>query len=362
MKKSHRVAVIMAGGSGERFWPLSRQERPKQLLKLASSEATLLEEAIDRITPLIAPEDVYISTTTALAGPIRKAGLGLPPANVLAEPCKRNTAGCLTWVAAELLAKYGDENVTMAVLTSDHQIGRPTRFRACVDAALKAAEREAALVTIGIKPTRAETGYGYVEVKETAGKGARRVARFREKPNHELALEFLESGRHYWNSGMFFWTIGTLLSELEQASPEHAEALRSIAEALRAGKKPAAEKAFEKLPDISIDYALMERSRNVCMVVSDFPWDDVGAWDALDRSRPHDEHGNVTEGAPVLVDTRESIVVNDVGEDKVAVGVVGLEKVVVIVSRDAVLVAAKDRAQDVRQIVKELKAKGKKQV
>jgi mannose-1-phosphate guanylyltransferase len=360
--KSTRVAVIMAGGSGERFWPLSREKRPKQLLPLASEKATLLEEAIGRVSSLIDPEHVYISTSRTLAGPIRKAKLGIPAENVLAEPCKRNTAGCLSWVAGELLARHGDENVAMAVLTSDHKIEPAGKFRACVKAALTAAEKHDALVTIGIKPTRAETGYGYIELeKQAAPRTVAPVVRFREKPNPELAQEFLESGRHYWNSGMFFWRIGTFLREMADASPVHGDAMLRIAESLKKGNKTAAARAFESLPNISIDYALMEKSPNVTMVAGDFFWDDVGAWDAIERSRRCDEHHNVCEGGAVVIDTRNSIVINEAGQ-KVSVGVLGMENVVVIVSGDAVLVVPKDRAQDVRQVVRELKSRGSRHV
>lgn len=357
-----RVAVIMAGGSGERFWPLSREKRPKQLLRLTSERETLLEEAVRRIEPLIPADHVYIATSRILRDPIRRADLGIPAENVLAEPMKRNTAGCLVWVAATLRARFPGEDVTLAILTADHQIGTPAQFRSCVRRAMDTAAQQDALVTIGIRPTRPETGYGYIEAPPRGGtRTARRVAGFREKPNRELAEEFVDSGQHYWNSGMFFWRLSTFESEFDAASPEHGEALRSIADALGRNKPRLAEKAFAALPDISIDFALMEHARQVLMVEGRFPWDDVGAWDALERTRPTGAEGNVAEGDPVLINTRDSIVLNDTG-GAMAVGVVGAEHLVVIVTKDAVLVAPKHAAQDVRLVARELKRRKARQV
>ncbi|CAN5384072.1 mannose-1-phosphate guanylyltransferase [soil metagenome] len=354
----------MAGGSGERFWPLSRSNRPKQLLKLTSQTETLLEEAVNRILPLVSAENVFVSTSGPLREAIGAATTVLPAANVLAEPARRNTAGCLTWVAAELTARFPGEEIVVAVLTADHLIGHPDRFRAKVSDALDAAESQHALVTIGIRPTRPETGYGYIEVgaEQTGHPDAlRAVERFREKPNLSQAEDFIADGHYFWNSGMFFWRISDYISEMQAASPVHADSIPAIVEALGARDAAAAQKAFEKLPDISIDYALMEKSRNVLMVEADFPWDDVGSWDALDRSRPQDKDGNVIEGAPVVIDTRSSIIVDESG-GSIAVGVVGVEDLVIIVSKDAVLVVPKDKAQEVRHIARELKKRGNSQV
>ncbi len=362
-RKFRRVAVIMAGGSGERFWPLSRQQRPKQMLRLTHPRKTLLEEAVERILPLIPAEQVFVSTSDILAPSIRGAGLPIPRANVLSEPARRNTAGCLSWVASEVMARFPGEEISLAVLTADHMIGQPGRFRSKVRAAMVAAEKNDALVTIGVRPTRPETGYGYIEVVKGRFSGAaRRVSRFREKPNRELAEEFVASGQHYWNSGMFFWRVDTFLRELDGASPIHAEVTRNVAALLAKKKAKPAAKEFEKLPDISIDYALMERASSVLMVESNFPWDDVGSWDALDRSRPHDAAGNVAEGDPVLVESRGNIVINEAGAEHIAVGIVGAENLIVIISRDSVLVASKSSAQDVRLVARELKRRGAKQV
>jgi mannose-1-phosphate guanylyltransferase len=365
-----RFGVIMAGGSGERFWPVSRRDNPKQLLRLTRPDQSMLGEAVERLAPLIPAERILVVTAGRLVAPIRAARVGVPDANVLAEPCKRNTSGCLAYAATHLMAQHGDPaQLTMAIVTADHLIGDPERFRETVAVALDTAEERDALVTQGIVPDRPETGYGYIEVRDVSAPVAGRggiavydVAAFKEKPTPEVARQFVESGRYFWNSGMFFWRVSTFLSELEQAQPELARKTREMADTLRRGDPKRTAAIFETLDNISIDYALLERAKRVVVVRADYPWDDVGAWISLDRTREHDAAGNVAEGGPVLIDTRNSIVVNDAGADAMAVSVVGMDNVVVVVSKDGVLVIPKDRAQDVRKAVEELKKRGAKQI
>lgn len=351
-----RVSVIMAGGSGERFWPLSRRNRPKQLLRLTGTDQTMLEEAVERISPLISRDHVFVITGKHLVEPIREEKIGIPGENVVAEPCKRNTAGCLTYAAAHCLAKYDlpAEGITLAVTTADHIIGEPEVFRRTVQTAMETAEKEDCLVTLGVVPTRAETGYGYIEVEEGEGQ-VWRVGSFKEKPDAATAEGFLVSGKHFWNSGMFFWKLSVFLDELRQARPAHAKACEDMAAALGSGDDEKAARIFEGLESVSIDYALMEKARRVMMVEARFPWDDVGSWTSLERTHGRDDDGNVTLGSPVLHDCKECIVVNEAGEEAMSVGVVGAEGLVVVVTKDAVLVAPRDRVQDVRHIVQGLK-------
>lgn len=362
-----RYAVIMAGGSGERFWPASRRARPKQLLRLTDPDLSMIEEAIERIAPLIPRERILIATSELLAGPIAEALPTLPRENVLAEPEKRNTAACLALAAAHLEHRHGDEEVVMAVLTADHQIGEPDRFRATVARALDFAATEDALVTIGVVPTRPETGYGYVEIAPAGSRKnaspedqtPRPVLRFREKPSEAIAREYAESGHHFWNSGMFFWRVSSLVRGLAAHMGELASAERAMVSAL-SGRKGAASlrDVFLPLADVSIDIGLMERASNVYVVAADFPWDDVGAWDALERTRKPDADGNVVTGDAVLIDVKDSIVFNEPGLEQMAVAVVGLEGVIVATTRDGILVCPKDRAQDVRRAVAELRKRG----
>ncbi|MBI5092049.1 MAG: mannose-1-phosphate guanylyltransferase [Candidatus Hydrogenedentes bacterium] len=369
---AQRVGVILAGGSGERFWPLSRRRLPKQLLRLTSPDQTMLGEAVARVAPLIPREHIYIVTGEHLVDPIRDAGVGIPDANILAEPAKRNTAGALSYAAAYLLSKYGGDGsaLTMAVTTADHTIGDADRFCGTVEAALEAAEREGALATLGVVPTRPETGFGYIQISENAKPLASRregypvypVKAFHEKPSQEVAEDFIATGHYFWNSGMFFWKISSFLAELERPRPDFTKAIHAMTEALRHNDSAKVREIFEGLEDISIDYALMEHARNVVVARADFPWDDVGAWNALDRAQAHDADGNVAIGQPIVVDSKDCIVYNDTGQENMAVCVVGCEELIVVATKDAVLVIPKDRAQDVRHAVQELKRRNAPQV
>ena len=351
-----RVAVIMAGGSGERFWPLSRADRPKQLLRLSSPTATMLEEAVERITPLCGAGGVYISTSAKLAPHIIAAAV-VPEAQVLAEPLKRNTLGALVWSVAALLAEGNAPETSVAILTADHRIAPPAAFRACVEDALAVAETEGGLVTIGIRPDRPETGYGYIEADLSARRGAGYIARsFREKPDLETAKTFLAAGSFLWNSGMFFFTLGDFGAALAETQPEARIVLDEIVVALKAGNHNVAKWHFEGLKNESIDYAVMERASKVSVVPSRFDWDDLGAWDALERSMPLDIAGNVNEGETILIDSSGCVVYNDVKTKTVAV--LGMTDVIVVCTDDAVLVCPKTEAQRVKQIVQTIGNRG----
>jgi len=359
-----RVAVVMAGGSGERFWPLSRRSTPKQLLPLTESGQTLLQETVERIEEVIPPERVLIITSAQIRD-AAAAACSVPGANVLAEPCKRNTAGCLAFAAAHILARFDapPDQITMTVLTADHRIGDADAFRNCVCAALETVERQPSLGVIGIAPTRPETGYGYIELPEDAapafispeGVGVYPVLRFHEKPDVKTAAEFVDSGRYLWNSGMFFWTLSTFLAELGHASPDHAAAVAAMTAALRGNDAPGVEAAFAAMTNISIDYALMEKARNIVMARGDFEWEDIGSWEAVSRIFPQDRNGNVVNGEAVLIDVRDSVVFKTPGAADIAVATLGVDNLVVVVTADAVLVMPRDRAQDVRKIVEELR-------
>ncbi|MFH1739656.1 MAG: sugar phosphate nucleotidyltransferase [bacterium] len=367
-----RIAIIMAGGTGERFWPFSRQNHPKQLLKLVGESQTLLEEAIDRLSPLIDPAHIFIATARNLQVPIQKARIGIPDKNILGEPCKRNTSGCLAYATAHLLARYSGDgsNLTAAVITADHLIGDPDLFCRVAEAALDTVERTNALGTIGIVPTRPETGYGYIEFADISQpiSGSTkeipfyRVLRFHEKPNRETAQRYIAGGRFLWNSGMFFWRVSTFLAGLRKAAPTMLEAISGMKKAILAEDERKVETIFQSLENISIDYALLEKTQDVIVTRGEFPWDDIGAWDTLARTRSRDADGNVTIGDPVVIDSRNCIVVNEPGADKIAVSVLGMDNLVVVVSKDAILVTPKDRAQDVRQVVEELKRRSAKQI
>ncbi len=347
---SPRVAIVMAGGSGERFWPLSTPSRPKQLLNLTSPDRTMIEEAVDRLVPVVGAENVYISTTKPLAGPIAAANV-VAEDRILAEPLRRNTLGALVWIVASLVARGGEE-ASVAVVTADHAIGEPARFGATLAAALETAESTGGLVTIGVTPDRPETGYGYVErdesrpVELSGSRAAHGVASFKEKPDAATAQEYVAAGRFLWNAGMFFFTVAGFRAALAQTQPSASSILEEVAAKLKEGDEDGAEAAFAGLESISFDYAVMERAETVHVVESDFPWDDVGAWDALERTRESDAAGNVVVNAAAL-DTKGCVVYN---ETDLAVGVCGVEGVVVVVTPDGVLVCRKEDVQRVREI------------
>lgn len=359
--ETRRIAVIMAGGVGERFWPISRPERPKQLLPLGPDGRTLLADTVRRIHGLVDDNRILVVTGRELRRAIVDSDMPVFPELVIAEPARRNTMGAIIWAVAWVLGRMGvpAERAMMAVIPADHYIGDTDLFRDDVRLAMKAAEELDALITVGIPPTRPETGYGYIEmdsasVRLSDGSGAdgrlRPVVRFREKPDFETAADFLRAGHFLWNSGMFFWRVSTFLAELEQVARGMAEVTCAIADALAEGDTDRAEQLFATLPEISVDYALMERARHVMVVRAAFPWDDLGTWDAWRRVRAGDEAGNVVHGDPLLIDCRGCAVYNEAGQNKLPVVVVGMDGVVVAVGDHGILVTPLSRAQQVREV------------
>jgi len=368
-----RVAVIMAGGAGERFWPLSRRNRPKQLLALNHPDRSMLSEAVERCTALVGLENTYIITGSHLVDAICEAEPAFPPENVLAEPEKRNTTGALAYTVAWMLAKYpeaGPEGISMAVTTADHRIGDEERLLAAMRTAMTAAEEKDSLVTCGIVPTHPETGFGYIEAaagepvlaEEGNAQAVYQAMAFHEKPDAERAARFVADGRHFWNSGMFFWRVSVFLDELKRVQPGIAETIGAMVQAMCLKNVEELSRLFSTIHSVSIDYALMEKSEKVLMVRGDFPWGDVGAWNAVALPGQCSPSGNYIVGNPVLVDCTDCIVVNEPGEGEMAVAVVGMSDVIVVAAKDALLVLPKERAQDVRTVVEELKRRGARQV
>ncbi|MBX3114308.1 MAG: NTP transferase domain-containing protein [Fimbriimonadaceae bacterium] len=347
---NRRLAVIMAGGSGERFWPVSTRLKPKQFLKLASPTQTLLEQAVERAASCTSTEETYIATGRHLVDLSQKTCPQLPVENVLAEPAKRNTTGCLVWVAANLIAKYSDTwpTTTLAILTADQLITPQEGFESTFNRAMTAAEEHGAIVTIGIRPTRPETGFGYIECGGKSG-DVLEVKQFREKPDVATANEFISAGNFLWNSGMFFYTLPTFMSEMALAQPTIAEAIRSIAGHLAQGELTQADAVFESLPNISIDFALMEKSKRVLVTEADFEWDDLGAWDSVARSYSPDSSGNVALGSANLVESSDNVVYNETDSHEVCL--LGIEGMAVVVTGDKILVIPKDRAQEVKKFL-----------
>lgn len=312
----------------------------------------MIEEAVERLIPLVGTEGVFISTTVALAGPIGNAEV-VAKDHILAEPLRRNTLGALVWVVASLIAR-GQDDVTVAIVTADHAIGDAERFAATLGASMEAAENTGGLVTIGVTPDRAEIGYGYIERDEAdpvtleGGRSAHAARSFREKPDAATAEEYIASGNFLWNAGMFFFTVPGFRNSLAATQPAAAAILDSVAAKLASGDTNGAESDFARLESISFDYAVMEKADTVHVVESDFPWDDVGAWDALERTLGTNDDGNVVVGAAAALDSKGCVVYNETSD--LAVGVCGLEDVVVVVTSSGVLVCKKDDVQRVREI------------
>jgi len=348
------IPVILAGGSGTRFWPLSRRRRPKQLLPLAG-EQPLLRETLERIAGLAAPNEVLVVAGQIHAAAIRRLLPGLPRANLMLEPAARNTAPAIGWAAVRLLRR--DKDAVMAVLPSDHHVRNAARFRKLLgDAA--AIAREGALVTLGITPTGPETGFGYLRMGPSNHwpKGARTVDAFVEKPSLANAERYLRSGRYLWNAGIFVFRASTVLAEIRHQLPELAHALDRIAPVAGTAREAAAVKRwFPTAPSISIDYGVMEKAAAPVVVIpADVGWSDLGSFDALTQVRRLDRSGNLVEGEAVLVDCQDCIVL----ARERPVAVVGAKRMVVVDAGDAVLVAPRERVQEVRKVVAELERRG----
>ncbi|MDQ3606543.1 MAG: sugar phosphate nucleotidyltransferase [Gemmatimonadota bacterium] len=349
----HLWAVILAGGVGSRFWPMSTPSRPKQLLPLASDQP-LIRDTLERITPLVPQERLRIVTGGHLAGPILKGLPELEPGNVLTEPRAAGTAPALAWAAAELERR--DPDAVMISLHADHVIHPAEAFRTLLADTAELALRHRRLFTIGAVPTRPETGYGYIRTGAalpTAGPDDRavetegyEVASFVEKPDRETAEEYLASGAYLWNTGLFVWRAGELLDQLERHTPE----LAPLIPILREG---GTEEFFRRAPSLSIDEGLLERSDRVGMVRASFAWDDVGAWDAVFRTRETDEAGNAAIGEAFAVETRGSVLYADDGP----IVAFGVEDLIVVRASGITFVAHRERAAELKTLLGKIPAR-----
>ncbi|MCL2778151.1 MAG: sugar phosphate nucleotidyltransferase [Polyangiaceae bacterium] len=357
-------AVIMAGGAGTRFWPASRVLRPKQLLPLAGqSGEVLLAATVQRLAPLITPDRVVIVTGEPLANATAAAVPEVPRAQILCEPAPRNTAPCIAWATSVIEAM--DPDAVVAVLPSDHFIANSAEFHRVLERAIATAAL-GHVTTVGIVPTRAETGYGYIELGaplasagNASNTGAMSVLRFVEKPNLERALEFLNGKRHLWNAGMFFFRARDMHALVGEHLPELAAGIAQIDQASStANAATVLKNIFPTLPSISIDHGVMEKATRLAVVPGNFGWSDVGSWQSAWELGNKDDHGNALEPDTIAIDTTNSLV-RTLGTTKKVVALVGVRDLVVVDTDDAILVIPRDRAQDVRMVVDALKARGK---
>src|ERR1700736_6598092 len=345
-------ALILAGGSGERFWPLSRRNRPKQLLRLVS-QRTLLEETVSRLDGLVPPERILILTNVEQEKSVRDLLKNFPKENIIAEPAKRDTAAAVAlgagWVAAR------DHTATMLVLPADHVIADRAAFQETMKPAASAAEETGALATIGIKPTWACPGFGYikqgepVKLRSTGKIAVHRVVRFREKPNVDLAESFLRKGNFRWNAGMFVWSVPTVLSEFNRHTPELADFISQIRAPGEFDK--VLRDRFSKLPRISFDYAIMEKADRVLVVEASFDWDDVGSWTAVARYFKNDGQGNAANCEITALESSNNIVFE---QNDATIALLGVHNLIVVRTRDALLICHRHQAENIKNLISKL--------
>ena len=344
-------ALILAGGSGERFWPLSRRARPKQLLRLVSDK-TLLEETLARLEGLVPNERILVLTNAEQESAVRKLLGNFPKENIVAEPAKRDTAAAVALGTGWVVAR--DHAATMLILPADHVISNQVAFQESLALAADAAEETGELVTIGIKPTWACPGYGYIEQGTPVrlrkrSDAVHRVLRFREKPNLDLAESFLRKGNFRWNAGMFVWSVPTVLREFNRQAPELADFISQ----LRAPKnfEKALRERFSKLPRISFDYAIMEKADRVLVVEASFDWDDIGSWRAVANYFEKDNQGNAANCAITALDSSHNIIFEEGGT---TIALLGVHDLIVVRTKDALLVCHRHEAEKIKNLIGKL--------
>jgi len=352
-------AVIMAGGRGTRFWPLSREKRPKHLLHITGSQ-TVIQKTIARIQPLIPQDNMYIITGESHCDEVIRQCSLVPGKNIVAEPVGRNTAPCIGLAA--LYIKQKDPDAVMVVLPADHLITEEDRFREALMTAGEMAQRGNYLITIGVEPTEPATGYGYIEQGDLStsigGNDIFNVASFREKPDFQQASEFIDSGKFFWNSGIFVWKASTILSAIHHLLPDLYQGLEIIEESLGTEKeKEVIRDVYESTSPISIDYGVMEKVQGTLLIKGDFGWNDIGDWNALYDIFERDQAGNAIRGPVRTVDSADTMVYSP----HKLVALVGVKNLIVVETEDALLVCHKDRSQDIKKIVEMLEKENMKE-
>jgi len=348
--------VIMAGGRGERFWPRSRMAMPKQFLNLIGSK-TMLQLTVERVQGLVDMEDIYVVAGAEFKDIIIRQIPYLPDSNIIIEPFGRDTAAAIG--LATLVVRQKKPLDVMVVLPADHYINDISRFRDVIKGALAAASQGEDIITLGITPHRPETGYGYIHQGNKfgvfAGINTYHVDRFLEKPNYEQALKFLATGDYLWNSGMFIWRVDLISKLIEIHTPKLAEGLRIIEKTLGTEQyQDTLKEVYADLPKISVDYGILERADNILVIRSDFGWDDLGSWTALDRYADKDESGNVLDGKGIFLDTNDTYVYSPNN----TVAAIGVDDLIIVCDNDCLLVCRKNKAQEIKKAVRLLRDKG----
>ena len=348
--------VIMAGGGGTRFWPLSRKQTPKQLLNLSGKDV-MVNETFSRLARVAEDKNIFVVTNKSQADKLIKVSDGrLLPENVLREPAARNTAACIGYAAVKIAKTYKDG--VMVITPSDAYIRDEEKFAEILKTAAKAAETSDDLITVGITPTFPATGYGYIRYRKANGE-IKDVEQFVEKPDLKTAEAYVASGNYVWNSGMFVWKASAILKKFKELLPDIYEDLQKIYAAVGTEKeREVIEEVYPSIKSISVDYGIMERAGNIKVIPAEFGWNDVGSWDMLNVLHKSDNDGNVKVGDALTIDVKDSTVYSS-GR---LIAVVGVDNLVVVETPDAVLVCPKDRAQDVKKIVDALKEGGREEL
>lgn len=344
----------MAGGGGTRFWPMSTKAEPKQFLNLSGKDI-LVNETIDRQRAFIDKKDIFVVTNQSQAELMaRRTGGRICGDHVLAEPAARNTAACIGYAAMEIIRKY--EDGVMCIFAADHHIRDEEEYTRVLQKAVRTAEETDALVTIGIRPTFPSTGYGYIKNSAVEGMDCHKVEEFVEKPDPETALAYVKAGCYAWNSGMFVWKASTILRYFKELLPDVYACLDKIGKAMGTEReREVIQAVYPTIPKISVDYGIMERAKGVLMLEGDFGWSDVGSWDTLDTVRGRDDDGNIVTGETLLVDAKNCVVY---GRDKL-IAAVGVEDMVIVEGKNAILVCPVNQAQRVKEVVEKLEKDGR---
>jgi mannose-1-phosphate guanylyltransferase len=342
--------LIMAGGAGERFWPLSTRERPKQLLKLIDENRSLIQMTVERVLPMVPAERIFIATNAVQAPAIREDLPFLPQQNIILEPAFKDTAAAIGF--ASIVIESICPGSVMAVLASDHLIKNEESFRETLTQAIEIAERDNAIVTLGVRPSYPETGYGYLETKEMEVGKPVKVLRFCEKPAPDLALEYFKGGRHLWNSGMFIFKVSVMMDAFRRLMPNHAAAFDKIAalgEGMRDAQNHDLINIFNTFQKISIDFGVMERFENTVVIPVDFGWSDIGSFPALADVFPGNENGTVVKGAEVNdISSTNNIVISTTGKK---ISLLGVDDMVIVETPDNILICSKKEAQNIKKLL-----------